>query len=74
MTIFPRHLRLVPCRKGKGYCRSGTRKFFKKHNMDWIKFLKEGLPEEAFLQTGDSMAAELVRIAKIWESGEVTQH
>lgn len=45
-------------------CSSGTRDFFARHNMDWNKFLAEGLPEEDFIATGDAMALQVVEAAR----------
>ena len=45
-------------------CSSGTRAFFKKHKMDWPLFLREGLPEDVFIATGDSMALQVVEAAR----------
>lgn len=45
-------------------CSSGTREFFKRHGMDWNRFLTEGLPEEDFLATGDAMALQVVEAAR----------
>lgn len=45
-------------------CSGGTRDFFKRHNMDWNLFLKEGLPEEQFIATGDAMAMQVVEAAR----------
>lgn len=45
-------------------CSGGTRAFFQRHNMDWNKFLKEGLPEEEFIRTGDAMAMQVVEAAR----------
>jgi len=45
-------------------CSGGTRKFFARHGMDWNKFIKEGLPEEDFIATGDSMAMKVVEAAR----------
>ena len=45
-------------------CSKGTRDFFKRHGMDWNKFLKEGLPEEQFIATGDAMAMQVVEAAR----------
>lgn len=45
-------------------CSSGTRAFFTKHGMDWNLFLKEGLPEEQFIATGDAMAMQVVEAAR----------
>ena len=45
-------------------CSGGTREFFIRHNMDWNKFLSEGLPEEEFIKTGDAMALQVVEAAR----------
>lgn len=45
-------------------CSGGTRDFFKRHGMDWNKFLAEGLPEEQFIATGDAMAMQVVEKAR----------
>lgn len=43
-------------------CSRGCRKFFDKHGLDWGKFLKEGVPEEELIRTGDSMALHVVEV------------
>lgn len=45
-------------------CSSGAREFFKKHNLDWQKFLNEGLDSEIMEATGDPMALSVVEVAK----------
>jgi hypothetical protein len=45
-------------------CSGGTRDFFKRHNMDWSRFVAEGLPEEDFIATGDAMAMKVVETAR----------
>lgn len=45
-------------------CSSGARKFFKKHNLDWQKFLNEGLDSEIIEATEDPMALSVVEAAK----------
>jgi len=45
-------------------CSRGTRDFFKRHGMDWNKFLKEGLPVEQVINTGDPMAMQVVEVAR----------
>lgn len=47
-----------------GYCNKGAREFFKRHGLDWQKFIREGLPAEDFLATCDEMAVQLVAFAK----------
>jgi hypothetical protein len=49
-------------RKAK-MCSGGSRAFFRKHNLDWNKFLTEGLPASVILATGDSMAEHVVEVA-----------
>lgn len=45
-------------------CSRGTREFFKRHGMDWSKFIKEGLPSSEFERTGDAMALQVVEVAR----------
>lgn len=44
-------------------CSRGTRDFFKRHDLDWDAFLKEGIDEELLLATGDTMARQVVEVA-----------
>lgn len=44
-------------------CSRGARTFLARHNLDWNRFLTEGLPEEDLLATGDAMAEQVVRVA-----------
>lgn len=46
------------------YCNNGSRAFFARHNMDWSEFVKNGLPAEQFMETGDAMAIRLVEFAR----------
>ena len=46
-----------------GYCSKGMRAFCKKYDADWSEFVKNGLPEEQFLATGDELAKRVVEIA-----------
>ncbi|WP_207950788.1 hypothetical protein [Marinobacter sp. JSM 1782161] len=45
-------------------CSRGTRAFFRRHDMDWDKFLREGLPASEFERTGDAMALQVVEVAR----------
>lgn len=45
-------------------CSGGPRSFFKKHNLDWSDFLKNGIPASKLLATGDAMAALVVEVAR----------
>ncbi len=58
------HLRTVPYfSRRPGYCARGTRAWFVRYGLDFRAFVRDGLPEETFLATGDGMAAALVRWA-----------
>jgi hypothetical protein len=46
--------------RGIRFCNRGMRAFFERHKLDWTTFIKEGLPEEEILATGDAMAEEVV--------------
>lgn len=49
---------------GLNYCSRGARSFFQIHNLDWQRFITEGLPEEQLLATGDAMAIAVVEEAR----------
>lgn len=46
------------------YCSGGAREWFKRHGLDWTRFVLEGLPEEELLATGDGMALAVVERAR----------
>ncbi len=64
MLITLEHARSVPCDGRQGYCAHGMRAFAERHGLDWGRFLREGLPEEDFLATGDDMALRLVAFVR----------
>lgn len=43
-----------------GHCVSGAKRWFGLHELDWQKFLLEGISEADFLATGDALAADIV--------------
>lgn len=45
-------------------CSRGAREFFRRHDLDWAMFLKEGLPAEVIEATGDAMALKVVEVAR----------
>lgn len=45
-------------------CSYGARAFAKRHDLDWPKFLKEGISSEELLNTGDHLMVELVEVAR----------
>lgn len=58
LLITMRHIRQA------AYCSRGARAFFRRHGLDWDRFLREGLPAEQFIATGDAMAIQLVEVAR----------
>jgi len=47
----------------RGFCASGTRKWFARYGLDYSDFLKNGIDEEKLLATGDPMALATVEQA-----------
>lgn len=45
-------------------CIPGVQRFYRRHGLDFRKFVREGTPEEELLATGDSMAKQLVEVAR----------
>lgn len=45
-------------------CSRGARDFFNRHNLDWSKFLKEGIPATELEATGDTMAITVAEVAR----------
>lgn len=45
-------------------CSYGGRLFFKKHNLDWTKFLQEGLPIEEVSNIDDEMLKAVIKTAE----------
>lgn len=60
MTVM---CKMVDIRAAK-LCSNGARGFFKRHNLDWNKFLSEGIAEEELLATGDANALRVVEKAR----------
>jgi hypothetical protein len=46
------------------FCRRGVQTFFDRHGLDWRSFLSEGIEAEKLEATCDTMALEVVRIAR----------
>jgi hypothetical protein len=46
------------------YCMVGARRFFKRHNLDWSDFLRNGIEEDVLKQTGDAMALKVIEVAR----------
>jgi hypothetical protein len=47
-----------------GYCARGLRTFFKEHGLDYLQFVRVGIPEELIWDTGDELARRIVLEAR----------
>lgn len=56
-------VRMEHMRKAQ-FCSSGVRAFFKRHDLDWSDFLKNGIPAEKLAATGDAMALQVIEVAR----------
>jgi hypothetical protein len=45
------------------YCNRGAREWFARHQLDWSRFITEGLPATDLLATGDHLAQAVVEVA-----------
>lgn len=52
------------CRAVKFCLTPGVRDFFKRYELDYRDFLKNGIDAEVLLATGDAMALQVVQFAK----------
>lgn len=61
MIVTMAHLRTVPGFSPRdGWCSRGGRAWFKRHGLDWLGFVRNGVPEETLLATGCGLARALV--------------
>jgi len=63
MTEAPIKITMLHVRQAK-MCSRGARDFFARHDLDWQKFLSEGIDAKLLEETGDAMAIEVVKVAK----------
>lgn len=61
--IYMRHIRKA------GRCASGTSNWWKKHNLDWKDFVRNGIDGEVLVKIGDPMAMQVVKIARAERDG-----
>lgn len=50
--------------RAAGMCSKGARDFAKRYNLDWIGFLKNGIPADELAATGDALALKIVETAR----------
>jgi hypothetical protein len=60
-----RHIFTVPgfSQRG-GFCRSGARRWFEQHGIDWAGFVRNGIDDATLLATGDALAVAVVEWAR----------
>lgn len=46
--------------RSAGHCVSGAREWFDRHGLDFRSFIKNGIPAEDFLASGDALAQRVV--------------
>jgi hypothetical protein len=64
VIITSAHLRSIPYFSARrGFCVTGARAWFARHKLDWRTFMRDGLPEETLLATGDAFAIAIVKHA-----------
>jgi hypothetical protein len=47
-----------------GYCAKGLRQFFTIHGLDYLQFVRHGIPEHLIWDTGDELARRIVLEAR----------
>jgi len=45
-------------------CSGGARAFFKRYELDWQDFLKNGISSKVLIELGDPMALQVVEVAR----------
>lgn len=58
MIVTMRHVRAA------GMCSYGAREFFKRNNLNWTDFLKQGIDVETLRKTNDAMALQVIKVAE----------
>lgn len=52
-----------------GHCVRGAGAWFKRHNLDFKEFIRNGLPAKTLIESGDSLAQRVVDRKKEREDG-----
>ena len=64
MIVTTRHLFTIPGYGPRpGFCRGGSREWFRAHRLDWRDFVKHGIDESVLLAQHDAFADAMVRWA-----------
>ena len=54
--------------RAMGYCSEGVRSFCFKHQIDYRKFIKQGISEAELIRVNDAMSLKLIEYAKSKEA------
>ncbi|OWJ91176.1 hypothetical protein B6S59_25475 [Pseudomonas sp. A46] len=69
MIVTIEHLYTVPTWTTRvGYCGQKSREFFAAHGWDWLDFVRNGIPAQRLLDTGNALAIHLVEHARKMEA------
>jgi hypothetical protein len=69
LIITTRHIFSVPRRGMRpGHCRAGAKAWFAAHGIDWREFVRDGVPAQRLVATGDAFALEVVEWARMVEA------
>lgn len=52
-----------------GHCVAGARDWFGRHGLDFRDFIRNGIEEQKFLASGDTIAAEVVKATRVRRDG-----
>ena len=65
MIVTTRHLFTIPgYSPRRGFCRGRSRAWFRRHDLDWRDFVRNGIDAEILTATGDGLAIALVEWAQ----------
>lgn len=65
LIVTVQHLHTVPTWTTRtGYCARQSRAFFAEHDLDWLAFVREGIPAQRLLDTDNALAIHLVEHAR----------
>jgi len=64
VTDAPVIVTLADCRASKVFCRAGAILFFKKHNLDFKSFIKNGISSDDVAHIDDAMMHKIIEVAR----------
>lgn len=74
LIITIQHLHTVPTWTTRpGYCARQSRAFFAEQGLDWLDFVRNGIPARRLIDTGNALALHLVEHARTVEAADGVQ-